>query len=276
MLKYKAYAIKASTFLGYSLFLQNPHQGFSFQRHIAHKTEIFHIIKPLPGAFVFLCEYDTWQKIYDPTAFNAWLEGASVAEYEAHRFYPDPGDVFVLDRVGVVHSVIGCVLEEFATVSTDMVDRLHDQNLGRPPSEHFSRAFFDSEVAALPSPHEHRLVTHIGDRWDVKPLEPRTVPYGSETLFAAGTLTANRRQVLPDHTTPVFRDGERWTILHATSGEGQVVLVGEGNEKYTMTLSRGGLTLIPAGVGYVLANVSGGDAFETSEQHLPLATALVD
>jgi len=41
LLKYKSYAIKAANPLGYSIFLQNQGQGFSFQQHIAHKTEVF-------------------------------------------------------------------------------------------------------------------------------------------------------------------------------------------------------------------------------------------
>jgi len=39
--------------------------------------------------------------------------------------------VFIISELGVVHTVMGCVLEEYATVSTDMVERLHDQNIGR-------------------------------------------------------------------------------------------------------------------------------------------------
>ena len=43
---------------------------------------------------------------------------------------PAPGDVMVIDDLGVVHAVIGCVLEEYATTSNDAVLRLHDQNVG--------------------------------------------------------------------------------------------------------------------------------------------------
>lgn len=42
ILKYKSYAIKAATPVGYSIFIQNERQGFSFQRHIVHKLEVFH------------------------------------------------------------------------------------------------------------------------------------------------------------------------------------------------------------------------------------------
>ena len=36
--KYKSYAIKASSPLGYSVFFQEPGQGFSFQQHRHHKA----------------------------------------------------------------------------------------------------------------------------------------------------------------------------------------------------------------------------------------------
>src|SRR5215510_1718963 len=98
LFKYKSYAVKCATPLGYSVFFQRPGEGFSFQRHVTRKTEVFHILEVLPGG--------------------------SVPRYDAFRFDVRPGDVFVIDQLNVVHTVIGCVLEEFATVSTDMVDRL--------------------------------------------------------------------------------------------------------------------------------------------------------
>ena len=47
--KYKSYAIKASSPLGYSIFLQEPGKGFSFQQHRHHKVEIFHVLEALPA-----------------------------------------------------------------------------------------------------------------------------------------------------------------------------------------------------------------------------------
>src|SRR5204862_2595630 len=132
LLKYKSYAVKAASPLGYSVFLQRRGEGFSFQRHITHKTEIFYILDVLPGGFVFLCDFDDWKRIYNRDSFLAWMNGAPDSRYERFRFVPEPGDVIVIDKVSVVHSVVGCVLADFATVSTDMVNRLHDQSEGRP------------------------------------------------------------------------------------------------------------------------------------------------
>src|SRR6266513_2102867 len=54
LLKYKSYAVKAASPLGYSVFLQRPGEGFSFQQHVTHKTEIFLILDVPPGGYVFL------------------------------------------------------------------------------------------------------------------------------------------------------------------------------------------------------------------------------
>src|SRR5262245_44996181 len=112
LLKYKSYAIKASSPLGYSVFLQNPGEGFSFQRHITHKTEIFYILDVLPDAFVYICEFDEWQRMYVRDAFVAWLDGEPNALFERFRYRPQPGDIIVMDRLNVVHTVVGCVLAE--------------------------------------------------------------------------------------------------------------------------------------------------------------------
>ena len=84
---------------------------------MTHKTEIFYILDVQPGGFVFLCDFADWQRIYRRDTFLAWLNGARDERYERFKFVPRPGDVVVIDRLNVVHSVVGCVLAEFATVS---------------------------------------------------------------------------------------------------------------------------------------------------------------
>src|SRR2546423_14153286 len=82
LLKYKSYAVKAASPLGYSVFLQRRGEGFSFQQHVTHKTEIFYILDVLPGGFVFLCDFGDWQRIYQRDTFLAWLNGARDERYE--------------------------------------------------------------------------------------------------------------------------------------------------------------------------------------------------
>jgi hypothetical protein len=137
VLKYKPYGVKCASPLGYAVFLLNPGEGFSFQRHLTHKTEIFHIIEPLDGALVYLCTSAEWEGVYERERFQRWLDGADDAEIARFAKRPSAGDVFHVSELGVVHTVLGCILEEFATVSTDMVDRLHDQNEGRESPQVF-------------------------------------------------------------------------------------------------------------------------------------------
>src|SRR6202040_2959210 len=159
LLKYKSYAVKASSPLGYSVFLQNPGEGFSFQRHLTHKTEVFHILDVHPGGFVFLCSFEEWERCYDRERFAAWLAGERPdPDYDRYRFEARPGDVFVLDELGTVHTVIGCTLEEFATISTDMVDRLHDQNRGKPIPAAFDKAWAGERLRGLRSPAASRRI----------------------------------------------------------------------------------------------------------------------
>ena len=102
----------------------------------------------LPGGFVFLCDFADWQRIYERGFVSGMDERRADERYERFRFVPRPGDVIVIDKLSVVHSVVGCVLAEFATVSTDMVDRLHDQNEGATIPAEFTRAFSEERIRA--------------------------------------------------------------------------------------------------------------------------------
>jgi hypothetical protein len=170
LLKYKSYAVKAASPLGYSVFLQRPGEGFSFQQHVTHKTEIFYILDVPPGGYVFLCDFAEWREIFRRETLVAWLNGAADARYDRFRFVPEPGDVVVIDKLNVVHTVVGCTLAEFATVSTDMVDRLYDQNEGVPVPADFSRAFAEARLARLAWPRESSRVTFDGSRWSRSPI----------------------------------------------------------------------------------------------------------
>src|SRR5215470_8988423 len=181
LLKYKSYAVKAASPLGYSVFLQRPGEGFSCQQHVSHKTEIFYILDVLPGGYVFLCDFESWLEVYRREAFLAWLNGAPDSRFERFRFVPQPGDVVVIDKLNVVHSVIGCTLAEFATVSTDMVDRLYDQNEELPIPAEFSRAFAEERIGRLDWPVESSRVTLDASGWSRASLPAQTVSGGRRT-----------------------------------------------------------------------------------------------
>jgi hypothetical protein len=156
--KYKSYGIKAAAPLGYAVFLQRPGMGFSFQCHSVRKVEAFHILDVAEGARVFLCPKATWDGIYDEAAFAAWLAGAPDRRYDEWAVVPHPGDVYLIDDRHTVHSVLGCVLEEYASVSVDVVERLHDQNRGlRVPAE-FDRAYVLNAIGQIGFPASHQRV----------------------------------------------------------------------------------------------------------------------
>lgn len=262
LLKYKSYAVKASSPLGYSIFLQNPAEGFSFQRHVSHKTEVFHILDVHPGGFVFLCSYQRWARIYERERFAAWLAGGGPdPDYDRCRFAAAPGDVFILDRLGVVHTVVGCILEEFATVSTDMVERLHDQNEGRTVPPELSRANVLERLHALRTPAASRLVAGPARRPRRTPLPPREIPGGERTVLADSFVTASLYRVAPRAETGLLLDPRRAVSLYVRSGLGRIAI---GTPAELERIAAPGfavapteLLIVPPGIGYVLANEMG-------------------
>jgi len=277
LLKYKSYAVKCATPLGYSVFFQRPGEGFSFQRHVTRKTEVFHILDVLPGGYAFVCRYDDWARTYEPAAFAAWLAGSADPRYDAFRFDVRPGDVFVIDQLNVVHTVIGCVLEEFATVSTDMVDRLYDQNLGKPIPAEFDRAWSRERLADLAYPPGARLLT-VGGRTPVAtPLERVPVAGGSVLTLADTFVLARSHRVDAGRTTGIQHDDRRAAILHVTAGRGRIVVADREEAEFSVQPSlpagKADVLLIPPGTRYGFVN-EGDGLFEISEHRIMLAAAL--
>ncbi len=263
LLKYKSYAVKASSPLGYSVFLQNPGEGFSFQRHLIHKTEVFHILDVHPGGFVFLCSFEEWERCYDRERFAAWLAGERPdPDYDRFRFAARPGDVFVLDKLGTVHTVIGCTLEEFATVSTDMVDRLHDQNRGRPIPAAFDKTWAGARLRDLRSPAASRRVAGTKDDPRIEELPAREVPGGSRTVLADGFVVASQLRVEPRGETDVASDPCCAASLFVRAGEGRVLMgtaaeMGRADAP-SLPLRAADLLTIPHGIQYAFVNEGAG------------------
>jgi mannose-6-phosphate isomerase-like protein (cupin superfamily) len=266
LLKYKSYAVKASSPLGYSVFLQNPGEGFSFQRHLTHKTEVFHILDVHPGGFVFLCSTEEWERAYEPERFAAWLAGAGPdPAYDRYKFAARPGDVFVLDELAIVHTVIGCILEEFATISTDMVDRLHDQNAGRPIPAHFTRDYARRGLETLRTPAASRVIGgwKAADRAAgplVEPLLPRAIAGGAKTVLADGFVVATQYHVEPRGETAAQSDPCCAASLYVRAGAGRVLL-GTADELNRATppslaVAAHDLLTIPHGIHYAFVNES--------------------
>jgi len=259
LLKYKSYAVKAASPLGYSVFLQRPGEGFSFQQHVTHKTEIFYILDVLPGGYVFLCDFTEWREVYERETFLAWLNGAADARYERFRFVPRPGDVVVIDKLSVVHSVVGCTLAEFATVSTDMVDRLYDQNEGLPIPAEFRRAFAEERIGRLAWPAESSRVTFGASGWAREAIRPDAVTGGRRTSFGGGgKFVATSSSFDAGASSEITSDQGRATSVHIASGAGRLILgVADEVRRTTppsLAARAGDLFLIAPGAHYGFVN----------------------
>lgn len=279
LLKYKSYAVKAASPLGYSVFLQRPGEGFSFQQHLTHKTEIFYILDVPPGGFVFLCDFADWQRVYSRDAFLAWLNGAPDDRYERFRFVPRNGDVIVIDRLSVVHTVVGCVLAEFATVSTDMVDRLHDQNEGRQIPAEFTRAFSEDRIRRTIWPEASHRVTRSPSGWSRAEIPSRPVTGGRQTVFGDDDrFSASVFRCDPRGRSAVMSHPDRAASLHIAGGAGQLLLgtATEVNSPSPPALPAlaGDLFLIAPGAHYALVN-SGDAPLVVAEHRIPPAIAFV-
>lgn len=278
--KYKSYAVKCASPLGYSVFLQNEGEGFSFQRHITHKTEVFHILNVKPGGYVFICDYNDWEQCYDRDLFRAWLAGAPDEHYERFRYRPEPGDVFTINELGVVHTVVGCVLEEFATVSTDMVDRLHDQNAGATIPAHFNRTFVQEQLGKLVLPLSSRHVSNPSrDGVRIKEIPAQEVTGGSMTPLAQTAIVASRYVIEPRQASALLIDEECASSVFIAEGAGRVIIADVTEASCTTPPSipvvAGNVLMIPAGIHYGFVN-EGPRPLKLSEQKLSFDVAFME
>ncbi len=227
VLKFKPYGIKCATALGYSIFFLRPGMGFSFQRHRTRKTELFHMIETLDRGQIYLSTSREWDAVYDRDSFDRWLAGEANARYQAYSRRPSPGDVYLVTELDTVHSVLGCVLEEFATVSTDMVDRLHDQNTNRDDCPMVASETVASWLANLPRP----IPSHCWSSLSAPPTSLTTV-HGEGTerilLADAGDFLAERFEIEASAILHIPVEGKRARSLFCLGGQCQVVLQAPG------------------------------------------------
>jgi len=276
ILKYKSYAVKAASPLGYSIFLQQEREGFSFQRHVVHKLEVFHVLAVKPGGYVFLCDSAHWDRVYQPDSFARWMEGEPNPDYDPHRFVPHPGDIFVISELGVVHTVIGCVLEEYATVSTDMVERLHDQNAGKSIPPAFTRENSEAVLASLEAPARNRLVKGNHPRVFHK-IEPEWVPGGERFLLCDSFVRAARYRIAPKAEALVGEDPARAISLRVFRGQGTLMLADRSESPASVPgieFNPGDLFLVAPGIRYSFRNESS-DHLEYSEHSIEPGVAFI-
>ncbi len=277
--KYKSYAVKCASPLGYSIFLQNAGQGFSFQRHVTHKTEVFHILDVQPGGYVFICDFKDWEKCYDRDSFASWIDGGADERYERFRYQPQPGDVFTIKELGVVHTVIGCVLEEFATVSTDMVDRLYDQNKGREIPANFNRGYVRERLSNISLPDTSRAVNNCSqDNAQIEEIHAFEIQGGHMTPLARTALMASRYVIERGQSSQLFIDRERAASLYVAEGAGRVVIADDAEAVRatppSISVAAGDVLMIPAGLHYGFVNEAA-KPLKLSEQRISFDVAFL-
>jgi hypothetical protein len=185
----------------------------------------------------------------------------------------------VIDKLSVVHSVVGCVLAEFATVSTDMVDRLYDQNEGLPIPAEFGRAFAEERIGRLAWPGESSCVTLGASGWSRTGIPQDTVPGGHRTSFGGGDkFVASSLQFDSGASSDIAADARRATSLHIASGSGQLIL-GTADEVRRATppalpARAGDLFLVAPGGHYGFVN-DGATPFVVAEHSIEPAVAFV-
>ena len=280
LIKFKSYTVKATIPLGYTIFLHEPKEGFSFQIHKDHKVEVFHILKVMPGGYVFLCTYEDWKKTYDEESFSKWLEGESVPKYDRFKFVPTPGDVIVVNDLNIVHTVIGCILEEFANVSADMVDRLYDQNLAKRKSipEKYTKEYVKKTLMELESTPPKRLVD-FRKNWSTEPLKKEDVNGVTKTIITdVSNFTAINYLFPQDHTSEHMIDPDQHISFYVWKGEGEIH-IGDHEEWQegippAIKISKGDLLFIPANQIYSVKNTSS-SPLEITEHHIAGEVAFV-
>ena len=124
--KYKPYGVKIASPFGYSVFDLKDGEGFSFQLHIEPKLEGFHILRAKNRSLIYISSRDEWNDSGADWA-KAAMTGAPIDDVP-FTWRPENGDTVEVAQTEVVHAVLGCVLEEYASCSVDAVERLFDQN----------------------------------------------------------------------------------------------------------------------------------------------------
>lgn len=225
LFKYKTYGPKIALPFGYSLFDLKPSQGFSFQVHTEPKLEGYHVLHAKDGAFVYVSSIDEWNREGERWAKGFSRTGRvdlSAPSLPLGVLSPRSGDTTAVTETNMVHAVVGCVLEEFATCSVDAVVRLVDQNVERAfvtlPESH-------PDVAALLN--EHNAVT------PTRRLERCERGWRVCDGFAAGDVViteqmkGRRRIIVADAPLIIPRSSKVVTSIVPVSGGIRVDLGGE-------------------------------------------------
>lgn len=213
LFKQKSYGVKCSLPTGYSIFLFNPNEGFSYQRHESFKIELFHFLKPDNLTFCYLAPYNKFLETNKQQGLDKF-HLTKIGSHEKHCINPKSGDVVLVKNIGDVHTVIGGIFEEFANTSLDHVTRLYDQNKDRVIRFEERRDILNKlllENYNLPSRFIHTDNDGLFNYSDLK-LENQS-NFVEYTLFSTQDLVAKHLIV---HGKAVINTSDKWySVLNA-------------------------------------------------------------
>jgi hypothetical protein len=240
LFKYKPYGVKIASPFGYSVFDLYSGEGFSFQLHKEPKLEAFSILRVQPNSFVYLSTVEEWERGGEAAATTWARQRAALSS--AFALTPAVGDVIRVANTEIVHSVVGCTLEEYASCSVDAVERLLDQNIRaehRLPDEHPDvGALLQSSYPDLP----RRLMERTSDGW-----RARALVGADRVLDVPGQLTGFRMVVDPSRQFPVPVPDEWLTVITPVSAPVTCSAAGR-----RWSASPGGVLAVPPGWGVQL------------------------
>ena len=242
--KYKSYGVKYAAPFGYSLFVLDDGKGFSVQIHEESKVEAFHILEPAANSFMLLGKFEAWEE-HGPNFVQSWTKRNPTENPMVSHI--SQGDVAIISSLNVVHTVIGGVLEEYATTSNDAVTRLYDQNAGH-------------ETAL---PEEVIGVAEVLD--EVDDLEPKRVLHDQDYSWGSFELERTRQIVnlpdaglqghhlLVDKGTPATLEVDEFQICTLVAMRGDITV---SLDDIQIALPTGTTTAIPPGTRVNLTNRS--------------------
>ena len=207
ILKYKSYGIKASIPIGFSLFFLEPREGFKKNKENPIGIDA---LSSNPGhSFAFVCTYSEWQKKY---------KGEINSDLDIFKFIPESGDILQIGESGIVHTVFGCVMEEYANISTDVVDRLHDQNKDRSVPDHYNRQYFNKLLKKVVYPLSNNLVSRQGDSFTRAVINWQNHDDISELKILQSSDFEAKRILIPNGKYWNLHTNDNYVSLFLTSG----------------------------------------------------------
>jgi len=261
--KYKSYGVKYAAPFGYSMFDLKDNAGFSVQLHEQEKIEAFHILGTQQNSFLLLGSVEDWET-HKEEFIALWHEGTP--EESPLVYIPNPGDIALVESLNTVHTVIGCVLEEYATSSYDVVTRLHDQNKGDEtvlPESHLSVAEVIEKAQTLVP---KRIIGRGSRGWQEREIQDGR---NLVNLSAAGLIGMHEQIGIEPVNFETPEDSV--TTIVALQGETMVEI-----EDFQQIVPVGGTTALPPGTKCVLKNASIYDQARVSICQVRTSTAFAD